>query len=536
MPTTKQLRNSYSSKMEHRKNRKQAQRNNREGKIRRIHKDLGLPHFGEEKRKLENRNKMLKEKLNKAIEEKGDAALTPNPSQPMSLESMIQQAQMKTEKFSEEMKLQKEEFETQFVKEDNAAAQTRRAFFHQLKEVINRSDVLIIVLDARDPMGCRSKLIERKILEKDPNKRIILLINKIDLVPKHIAMMWLSLLRQEYPTILFKASTQSQRSHLGRNDMDIRKANSSVISSNVCLGADSVLQLLKNYCRNNGVKTAITVGVIGYPNVGKSSFINSLKRSRAVGVSSTAGYTRSIQEIQIDRNISLLDCPGVIFNSGSSSYLLRNCVDVHELDDPEGVVERMMQSLRNSCQYLQAFYQIPAFGSVRELLAYVARARGKLKKGGVPDMRAAACVIIQDFNQGMIPFYMKPPKRMLEQMNKGLQIVNDWSTGFDMKAIDDDNLQAVQIAENAFDDDKYLVLDAEEEEEEDVDIPILNRHLAHREMEGESRIASKEDIMKQRQEMLEEELMKENEEQDQYEEADDRMDEENYDYSTAFFQ
>lgn len=47
---------------------------------------------------------------------------------------------------------------------------------------------------------------------------------------------------------------------------------------------------------------------------------------------------------------------------------------------------------------------------MRELLAYVARARGKLKKGGVPDMRAAACVIIQDFNQGMIPFYMKPPE------------------------------------------------------------------------------------------------------------------------------
>ena len=69
-----------------------------------------------------------------------------------------------------------------------------------------------------------------------------------------------------------------------------------------------------------------------------------------------------------------------------------------------------------------------------------------------------------------------------------------------------------------------------------MDIPILNRQLAHREMEGDSRIASKEDIMKQRQEMLEEELMKENEEQDQYEEADDRMDEENYDYSTAFFQ
>lgn len=77
--------------------------------------------------------------------------------------------------------------------------QTRRAFFHQLKEVISKSDVIMIVLDARDPMvwstcssdikGCRSKLIEKKILEKDPNKRIILVINKIDLVPKNIALM-----------------------------------------------------------------------------------------------------------------------------------------------------------------------------------------------------------------------------------------------------------------------------------------------------------------------------------------------------------
>lgn len=126
--------------------------------------------------------------------------------------------------------------------------------------------------------------------------------------------------------------------------MDIRKANASVLSSNICLGADSVLQLLKNYCRtDSGVRTSITVGIIGYPNVGKSSIINSLKRSRAVGVSSTAGFTRAIQvwlidsidvkEIQIDRNISLLDCPGIIFNNNNSSYLLRNCVDVHVIID-----------------------------------------------------------------------------------------------------------------------------------------------------------------------------------------------------------
>ena len=54
-------------------------------------------------------------------------------------------------------------------------------------------------------------------------------------------------------------------------------------------------------------------------------------------------------------------------------------------------------------------------GLVRELLAYVAKARGKLKRGGIPDLRAAACIVINDFNSGMIPFYIKPPRRLLEQ-------------------------------------------------------------------------------------------------------------------------
>lgn len=65
-------------------------------------------------------------------------------------------------------------------------------------------------------------------------------------------------------------------------------------SSSKAVGADKLLELIKNYSRNEGIKTAVTVGVIGYPNVGKSSVINSLKRSKACGVSSTPGFTKGL--------------------------------------------------------------------------------------------------------------------------------------------------------------------------------------------------------------------------------------------------
>src|SRR2546426_491379 len=71
--------------------------------------------------------------------------------------------------------------------------------------------------------------------------------------------------------------------------------------------------------RNLKLKTAVTVGIIGYPNVGKSSLINSLKRSKAVGVGATPGFTKVVQEIQLDKNVKLLDCPGELGHKASLS-------------------------------------------------------------------------------------------------------------------------------------------------------------------------------------------------------------------------
>ncbi len=69
-----------------------------------------------------------------------------------------------------------------------------------------------------------------------------------------------------------------------------------LIHSSKALGTDNLLQLLKNYCRIDGTqnKGQITVGVIGYPNVGKSSLINSLKKSKAAATGNTPGLTKAM--------------------------------------------------------------------------------------------------------------------------------------------------------------------------------------------------------------------------------------------------
>lgn len=87
-------------------------------------------------------------------------------------------------------------------------------------------------------------------------------------------------LRREYATVLFKANTQQQNNNLSQNTLykkslkDREDLTHDLLMSNKSIGAENLLQLIKNYSKNDGVKQAVTVGVIGFPNVGKSSLIN----------------------------------------------------------------------------------------------------------------------------------------------------------------------------------------------------------------------------------------------------------------------
>jgi len=312
---------------------------------------------------------------------------------------------------------------------------SKKSFYKEFKKVVEESDVVIQVLDARDPLGCRCPQLEELILESGKSKKLVLLLNKIDLVPKDNAEKWLKYLRNEFPAVAFKASTQTQKNKLAQSKVTVKDASEDLLKTSNCVGAGTLLKLLGNYCRNQGVKSTITVGIVGFPNVGKSSVINSLKRGRACTVGATPGVTKTMQVVELDTHVKLLDCPGIVMATGTSEtqIILRNAVKVETLDDPVKPVEAIL----NRCNKTQVMekYCVADYSTTMEFLSMFAKRLGKLKKGGVPDILAAAKIVLQDWNTGKISFYTHPPERKSTEHDSA-QVMQYFGAEFDLKALE----------------------------------------------------------------------------------------------------
>lgn len=310
---------------------------------------------------------------------------------------------------------------------------SRRAFYREFRNVVDNADVILLVLDARDPQGCRVPELEEMIKSSGGKKRLVLVLNKIDLVPKDVVLKWLLHLRKEYPTIAFKASTQQQRTGLGRISSDFSKNKE---TPSECLGGDTLIQLLKNYSRSCNIKVTVRVGVVGYPNVGKSSLINSLKRARVCGVGAAAGVTTARQEIHLDRNITLLDCPGIVFSRTTDDVLLRNCLRTEQIEDPAAAIALILT--RTPIEQMMALYGIQRFENVTDFLTKIGRRSGKLKRGGVVDVDSAARLVIKDWNQGKIPFYTLPPQELQSKSQEmgDISLVSCWAPEFDLDTVE----------------------------------------------------------------------------------------------------
>ena len=304
---------------------------------------------------------------------------------------------------------------------------SRKLYIKILDQVIENSDVLLEVLDARDPLSCRSKEAEAKI-NLIKNKKIILVLNKIDLIPLQNAIDWQKYLSKEYPCVLFKSNTQTQSTNLSqanlfdKNLKEQKNYINDVLKSNKTIGSEELLNILKNYSRiDNNVKSNITVGVIGIPNVGKSSLINSLTRGKNVGVSNTPGFTKGLQEVILDNNIRLLDCPGVVMTNDENN-ILHNIIRTEDIKEPLDVVSKILKKMNQ--EYFLKIYDVNIDvlkGSeltVEKIMYLVGEKLKKYKKGGIVDLDKAARIVINDWNLGKLKYYSVPPgidKNIYEQ-------------------------------------------------------------------------------------------------------------------------
>lgn len=291
------------------------------------------------------------------------------------------------------------------------AENTRRKFYAELRKVLASADVIIEVLDARDPMSCRNVDLEREVTSA--GKRLVLLMNKIDLIPKHAVEAWTKHLKRSFPVLAFKAAHGGAKRPTHAMTSAANAPDGLLQSTHAVVGGDELMQLLKNYARMGGpgkTKGHLTVGIVGYPNTGKSSVINSMKRHCAVEVGGRAGVTKTLQEVQLDSKVTLIDSPGVVFEGASDdpSVVLRNVVRVENVGDPVGVVNAMVGKAPRDA--LLKFYGLGRdFGHVDDFLIHVAQARGKLKRGSGLDIPSAARSVISDWTTGKFKYYALPP-------------------------------------------------------------------------------------------------------------------------------
>lgn len=304
-----------------------------------------------------------------------------------SIELLAQQAESNTETY-------KGDQDRDLVKEDTgvkeaprewimAAGQSKR-IWNELYKVIDSSDVVLQVLDARDPLGTRSSYIENFLRTEKPHKHLIFILNKVDLVPTWVTQRWVAILSAEYPTVAFHASLTHP------------------------FGKGSLINLLRQFAKLHIDKKQISVGFIGYPNVGKSSVINTLRSKKVCKVAPIAGETKVWQYITLMRRIYLIDCPGVVYPSAETDVekVLKGVVRVELVQNPEDYIPSVLERVKK--EYMEKTYKVEGWETAQDFLEKLAARTGKLLKGGEPDVSSVSKIVLNDWQRGKLPFYIVP--------------------------------------------------------------------------------------------------------------------------------
>ncbi|XP_034530219.1 large subunit GTPase 1 homolog [Notolabrus celidotus] len=366
-------------------------------------------------------------------------------------------------------------------------------FWRQLWRVIERSDIVVQIVDARNPLLFRCPDMELYVKEVSEQKVNMLLVNKADLLTREQRRAWARHFQKEGLRAVFWSALaegnrldaeekgmevedeeceQSDEEEEGKPDNEDVKAvkradaesemkttededeeeqqvritveeedwhtcsedegeeeesaagssSSSFRNSSRLLHKDELLEIFK--AAHSGTKCKdgqLTVGLVGYPNVGKSSTINTILRNKKVSVSATPGHTKHFQTLYVEPGLCLCDCPGLVMPSFVSTKAEMICCGILPIDqmrDHVPAVSLICQSVPR--HVLEGTYGINIIRprededpdrqpTSEELLMAYGYMRGFMTAHGQPDQSRSARYILKDFVNGKLLYCHPPP-------------------------------------------------------------------------------------------------------------------------------
>ena len=175
-------------------------------------------------------------------------------------------------------------------------------------------------------------------------------------------------------------------------------------------GRGSLIDLLRQFSILHKDRKQISVGLVGYPNVGKSSIINALRGKAVTKVAPIPGETKVWQYVTLMRRIYLIDCPGIVppnQNDTPQDLLLRGVVRVENVDNPEQYIPAVLNKVKP--HHMERTYELKGWKDHIHFLEMLARKGGRLLKGGEPDVDGVAKMVLNDFMRGKIPWFTPAP-------------------------------------------------------------------------------------------------------------------------------
>jgi len=345
--------------------------------------------------------------------------------------------------------------------------------WRQLWRVIERSDLVVQIVDARNPLLFRSEDLEKYVKEVDPKKRNLLLVNKADMMTEEQRRQWADYFNDQginykfFSAHLAKEMNENRDSieeldarqlqeQIDRNipqrtmvrnlqDLNLKEAEGGEWSDEEgvetegsegdaseaetstertqILTVDELEALfLENIPEDSTSDRKTTIGLVGYPNVGKSSTINAMIGAKKVSVSSTPGKTKHFQTIHLSDRVILCDCPGLVFPNFATTKAELVCNGVLPIDQlreftgpAELVAQRIPQAFLESVYGMKIITRPIEEGgtgvpTASEMLRAYARARGFTTTGhGQPDESRAARYVLKDYVNGKLLYCHPPP-------------------------------------------------------------------------------------------------------------------------------